>query len=83
MSESQKSMILKFMQKGYRINKLAAFHLMGCMTLAQRIDDIEAEIEAGIITGWRLMREADKEHNNAMVYWMERIGEEEVVEVKG
>lgn len=69
--KSQKQMILDYMQSGGRINKYLAFQLFGCMTLAQRIDDIEADIEHGIITDWNLRRTRIKEHENASEYWME------------
>jgi len=71
--KSQKQMILEFMQAGGRLNKYSAFQMFGCMTLAQRIDDIEAEIESGLIKGWKLMRTRIKEHENASEYWMEKI----------
>jgi len=71
MRKSQKQQILEYMQSGGRINKYSAFQKFGCMTLAQRIDDIEADIDNKLITGWELKREPDRLHNNAMVYWMD------------
>lgn len=75
MSKSQKQLILEHMQRGNSINKLLAFQLFNCMTLAQRIDNIEDEIEAGLLKGWKLERKLDPEHNNAMVYWLKPLGE--------
>ena len=72
-TKSQKQMILEFMQQGRMINKYLAFQLFGCMTLAQRIDDIEDDIEKGKLTGWQLCRNRVKEHNNASAYWMKPI----------
>ncbi len=71
--KSQKQMILEFMQAGGRINKYSAFRMFGCMTLAQRIDEIEDEVELKVITGWSLCKRRIKEHENASEYWMERI----------
>lgn len=72
---SQKLQILDYMKHGYRINKLDAFKIFGCMVLAQRIDDIEREIDLGLIEGWRLCRKSLKNHHNAAEYWLEPIGE--------
>jgi hypothetical protein len=66
-------MILEYMQRGGRINKYLAFQLFGCMTLAQRIDDIEDDIETGVIKNWELLRDRIKEHKNASEYWMQEI----------
>lgn len=73
MKKSQKEMIFEFMATGGRINKLAAFRKFGCMTLAQRIDDIEADIDKGVIKGYKLKRRTIKEKNNACEYWLEPV----------
>jgi hypothetical protein len=72
-NKSQKQMILEYMQSGGRINKYLAFQLFGCMTLAQRIDDIEDDIETGVIKNWELLRDRIKEHKNASEYWMQQV----------
>ena len=71
MPKSQKQLILEYMQSGKRINKVSAQTLLGCWVLAARIDDIEADINNGKITGYRLCRQRVKEHNNACEYWLE------------
>lgn len=68
---SHKELILEYMKQGNRINKLDAFKRFGCMVLAQRIDDIEKEIDTGLIKGWILRRRSVKEHHNAAEYWLE------------
>ena len=64
-------MVLEYMQSGKRINKIDAIKLFGCYVLAQRIDNIEDEIKKGLITGYRLCRERNKDHHNACEYWLE------------
>lgn len=68
--KSQKELILEHMQDGKPINKYMAFQEYGCMTLAQRIDEIEDHIETGQIKGWKLFRRTVPEHHNAAEYWM-------------
>lgn len=75
--KSQKKRILEFMQQGGKINKLRAFTLFNCMTLAQRIDEIEDEITAGAIKGWKLCKAPNKLYHNAVEYWLEPIIEAE------
>lgn len=68
--KSQKQLILEHMQEGKPINKFLAWQLFSCMTLAQRIDDIDEELKSGKLGAWKLLRRQVPEHNNASEYWM-------------
>ena len=70
---SQKNMLLEAMKAGIKLDKWNAMKFDNCMTLAQRIQDIKFEIEAGLITGYKFYDDTDKEHANAAIYWMEKI----------
>jgi len=72
MPEAQKNKIIKLMKRGIRVNKLTAFRFTGCMTLAQRIKDIEEDIKLGKLPGWKLTRKVDPKHHCAMEYWLEK-----------
>ena len=63
MKKSQKQQILDYLKRGGKINKLDAFNMFGCMTLAQRIADLKHD-------GHKIDDERDPEHKNASVYYI-------------
>ena len=72
----QKELIFEAMKLGIKLDKWKAMRLNNCMTLSQRIDQLDDELKAGLHSNWRLVTEIDKGHNNAAVYSLKYLSEQ-------